>query len=75
MLAQEPSLVVGAPLGDLVSDSSALDVGLRPLSRGELDYRSIEVELREGRGRASLHAVMVRRCDATPWGVVVTGNP
>jgi excisionase family DNA binding protein len=74
LLADEKSAVVGLALPDLVTDETALADGLCAVLRGELDYRSIEVALREGRGRASLHVVMVRRRDATPWGIIITGN-
>ncbi len=65
----------GVSLRSLVRDGSALDVALAPVLLGEIDFRSVELEVLADHARVALHLAMVRRDDATPRGVVLVAHP
>jgi hypothetical protein len=54
-------------LGGYVRGLSPFDAVLA----GELDFRSIDLERALTASIATFHVAMLRRRDATPWGVLV----
>ena len=66
--------LTGVSLHSIVPDGGALDEALAPVLRGEIDFRSVELEVIADRTRVALHVAMVRRNDATPRGVVVVAH-
>jgi excisionase family DNA binding protein len=70
LLGEDPTALRGAPLGGYVR-------GLAPfesLLRGELDFRSVDLERCLTGSVASFHVAMLRRRDATPWGVLLVAH-
>ena len=42
--------------------------------RGEIDFRSVELDVLANRSRVALHVAVVRYADATPRGVVLVAH-
>jgi hypothetical protein len=74
LVGEEASRLVGVSLRSLVNDGGALDEALAPVLLGEIDFRSVELEVVADDARVALHVAMVRRDDATPRGVVVVAH-
>jgi excisionase family DNA binding protein len=75
LVGEDATRLTGVTLRSLVRDGSALDEALAPVLLGEIDYRSVELEVLADRARVALHVGMVRRADATPRGVVLVAHP
>jgi hypothetical protein len=75
LVGEDATRLTGVSLRSLVRDGGALDEALAPVLRGEIDFRSVELEVLADRSRLALHLGMVRRDDATPRGVVVVAHP
>jgi GAF domain-containing protein len=67
LLGEDPTALSGAPLGGYVRGLSPFDAVLA----GELDFRSIDLERALTASTATFHVAMLRRRDATPWGVLL----
>lgn len=67
LLGEDPTALTDAPLGGYVRGLAPFDSVLR----GELDFRSIDLERCLTGTVASFHVAMLRRRDATPWGVLL----
>lgn len=74
LAGQDATRLTGVSLHSIVPDGGALDEALAPVLRGEIDFRSVELEVIADRTRVALHVAMVRRNDATPRGVVVVAH-
>jgi excisionase family DNA binding protein len=74
MMGDDASRLSGVPLRSLVSDESAFDEALAPVLRGEIDFRSVELDVLANRSRVALHVAVVRYADATPRGVVLVAH-
>jgi excisionase family DNA binding protein len=74
LLGEEATQLVGVSLRSLVRDGGALDEALAPVLLGEIDFRSVELDVVTDDARVALHVAMVRRQDATPRGVVVVAH-
>jgi excisionase family DNA binding protein len=74
LVGEEATELVGMSLRSLVRDGGALDEALAPVLLGEIDFRSVELEVLAEEARVALHLAMVRRPDATPRGVVVVAH-
>jgi len=74
LVGEDATRLAGVSLRSLVRDGVALDDALAPLLLGEIDFRSVELEVLSDGARVALHAAMVRRADATPRGVVVVAH-
>jgi PAS domain-containing protein len=74
LLGEEATQLVGVSLRSLVRDGGALDEALAPVLLGEIDFRSVELDVVTDDARLALHVAMVRRQDATPRGVVVVAH-
>lgn len=74
LVGEDASRLAGVSLRSLVRDGSALDEALAPVLLGEIDFRSVELEIRAEDSRVALHVGMVRRDDVTPRGVVVVAH-
>jgi hypothetical protein len=74
LVGEEAVQLVGVSLRSLVSDGGALDEALAPVLAGEIDFRSVELDVVADDTRVALHVAMVRRADATPRGVVVVAH-
>jgi excisionase family DNA binding protein len=75
LLGADPTTIAGVSLRSLVRDGGALDEALAPVLLGEIDYRSVELEIVADDARVALHVGMVRHVDATPRGVVLVAHP
>jgi excisionase family DNA binding protein len=75
LVGADVTRLTGVSLRSIVRDGGALDVALAPVLRGEIDFRSVELEVIADRTRVALHLAMVRRDDATPRGVVLVAHP
>jgi len=64
---------IGRSLTELVADPVHVRSALQKLFIAELDFRTLEARPADAPG-AVLHAAMVRRADASPWGVVIVGH-
>jgi excisionase family DNA binding protein len=74
LVGDDPDRLTGVPLRSLVADESAFDTALAPVLRGEIDFRSVELDVLANRSRVALHVAVVRRDDATPRGVVLVAH-
>ncbi|MCU1466798.1 MAG: hypothetical protein JWM72_2726 [Actinomycetia bacterium] len=74
LVGEEAAQLVGVSLRSLVHDGGALDEALAPVLLGEIDFRSVELDVVADDARVALHVAMVRRNDATPRGVVVVAH-
>jgi hypothetical protein len=74
LVGDDASRLSGVPLRSLVSDESAFDEALAPVLRGEIDFRSVELDVLANRSRVALHVAVVRHPDATPRGVVLVAH-
>ena len=74
LLGEDATRLTGVSLRTLVRDGGALDEALGPVLRGEIDFRSVELEVLDDDARVALHLAMVRRADATPRGVVLVAH-
>lgn len=75
LVGEDATRLTGVTLRSLVPDGGALDEALAPVLLGEIDFRSVELEVLADRARVALHVAMVRREDATPRGVVLVAHP
>jgi PAS domain-containing protein len=75
LVGEDATRLTGVTLRSLVRDGGALDEALAPVLLGEIDYRSVELEVLADGARVALHVGMVRRVDATPRGVVLVAHP
>ncbi len=75
LLGEDATRLSCVSLRSLVRDGAALDEALAPVLLGEIDYRSVELEVLAEGARVALHVAMVRRVDATPRGVVLVAHP
>ena len=71
LLGEDPTALAETPLGGYVRGLAPFDAVLR----GELDFRSIDLERCLTGSVASFHVAMLRRRDATPWGVLLVAHP
>jgi excisionase family DNA binding protein len=74
LVGEDASQIAGMSLRSLVRDGGALDEALAPVLMGEIDFRSVELEVLADEARVALHLAMVRREDATPRGAVVVAH-
>ena len=74
LVGEEATQLTGVSLRSLVRDGGALDEALAPVLLGEIDFRSVELEVLADDARVALHVAMVRRIDATPRGVVLVAH-
>jgi excisionase family DNA binding protein len=74
LAGEDATRLTGVSLHSIVRDGGALDEALAPVLRGEIDFRSVELEVIADETRLALHVAMVRRDDATPRGVVVVAH-
>jgi excisionase family DNA binding protein len=74
LMGDDASRLSGVALRSLVSDGSAFDEALAPVLRGEIDFRSVELDVFANRSRVALHVAVVRHADATPRGVVLVAH-
>jgi PAS domain-containing protein len=74
LVGEEATRLTGVSMRSLVRDGGALDEALAPVLAGEIDFRSVELEVLADDARVALHLAMVRRADATPRGVVVVAH-
>jgi excisionase family DNA binding protein len=74
LMGDDCERLLGVPLRSLVADETAFDVALAPVMRGEIDFRSVELDVTANRSRVALHVAVVRREDATPRGVVLVAH-
>ena len=75
LMGEDATRLTGVSLRSIVRDGGALDEALAPVLCGEIDFRSVELEILDDRARVALHVAMVRRDDATPRGVVLVAHP
>lgn len=75
LVGEDVTRLAGLSLRALVPDGGALDEALAPVMLGEIDFRSVELDVIADQARVALHVAMVRRPDATPRGVVVVAHP
>jgi excisionase family DNA binding protein len=75
LVGEDTTRLTGVSLRSIVRDGGALDDALAPVMLGEIDFRSVELEVLADQTRVALHVAMVRRDDATPRGVVVVAHP
>ncbi len=75
LVGEDLSRLRGTPLRSLVRDGGALDEALAAVLLGEIDYRSVELEVVADDVRVALHVAMVRRDDVTPRGLVLVAHP
>jgi excisionase family DNA binding protein len=75
LMGEDATRMTGVTLRSLVRDGGALDEALAPVMVGEIDFRSVELEILADGTRVALHVAMVRRADATPRGVVLVAHP
>jgi excisionase family DNA binding protein len=74
LMGDDATRLPGTSLRSLVSDEGAFDEALAPVLRGEIDYRSVELDVFANRSRVALHVAVVRHADATPRGVVLVAH-
>ena len=74
LFGEDATRLERASLRSLVRDGCALDEALAPVLVGEIDFRSVELEIMGDDARLALHVAMVRRADATPRGIVVVAH-
>jgi excisionase family DNA binding protein len=74
LMGDDADRLPGVPLRSLVADETAFDEALAPVLRGEIDFRSVELDVLANRSRVALHVAVVRREDATPRGVVLVAH-
>jgi excisionase family DNA binding protein len=74
LMGEDATRLAGVSLRSLVRDGGALDDALAPVLLGEIDFRSVELEVTADHVRVALHVGMVRRDDATPRGVVLVAH-
>ncbi len=75
LVGEDATRLTGVSLRSIVRDGGALDEALAPVLLGEIDFRSVELEVLADQARVALHVAMVRRADATPRGVVLVAHP
>jgi PAS domain-containing protein len=75
LVGEDATRLTGVSLRSIVRDGGALDEALAPVMLGEIDFRSVELEVLADQARVALHVAMVRRDDATPRGVVLVAHP
>ena len=75
LVGEDASRLTGVSLRSIVRDGGALDEALAPVLLGEIDFRSVELEVLADQAHVALHVAMVRRADATPRGVVLVAHP
>ncbi len=75
LVGEDASRLTGVSLRSVVREGGALDEALGPVLAGEIDFRSVELELHADGACVALHVGMVRRDDVTPRGVVVVAHP
>jgi excisionase family DNA binding protein len=75
LMGEDATRMTGVTLRELVRDGGALDEALAPVMLGEIDFRSVELEVLADGTRVALHVAMVRHADATPRGVVLVAHP
>jgi excisionase family DNA binding protein len=75
LVGEDAERLTGMPLHSIVRDGGALDDALAPVLAGEIDFRSVELEVLADGARVALHVAMVRREDASPRGVVLVAHP
>jgi hypothetical protein len=75
LVGEDLTRLTGVSLRSIVRDGGALDDALAPVMLGEIDFRSVELEVLADQTRVALHVAMVRRDDATPRGVVLVAHP
>jgi excisionase family DNA binding protein len=74
LVGEDAAHLTGMSLRSIVRDGGALDEALAPVLAGEIDFRSVELEVIADGARVALHVAMVRRDDASPRGVVVVAH-
>ncbi|HEY5170216.1 MAG TPA: GAF domain-containing protein [Acidimicrobiia bacterium] len=74
LVGEDATWLTGAPLRSIVRDGGALDEALAPVLLGEIDFRSVELEVLTDQVRVALHIAMVRDDDVTPRSVVVVAH-
>ncbi len=74
LLGHDPSDVLCTQLAAFLRDEQPLHDAFERVLTAELDYRSVEVVPITGPAPIVLHVAMVRRIDATPWGIVVVAQ-
>jgi hypothetical protein len=74
LMGDDAARLPGTALRSLVSDEGAFDEALAPVVRGEIDFRSVELDVFANRSRVALHVAVVRHPDATPRGVVLVAH-
>lgn len=71
LLGEDPTALRDAPLGGYVRGLAPFE----PVLSGELDFRTIDFERCLTASIATFHVAMLRRRDATPWGVLIVAHP
>jgi len=74
LMGDDADRLTGVPLRTLVRDEHAFDEALAPVQGGEIDFRSVELDVLADGSRVALHVAVVRRDDATPRGVVLVAH-
>jgi excisionase family DNA binding protein len=74
LVGEDATRLTGVTLRSIVRDGGALDEALAPVLLGEIDFRSVELEVLADQARVALHLAMVRDDDVTPRGVVVVAH-
>jgi hypothetical protein len=74
LVGEDASHLPGLSLHSIVRDGGALDEALAPLLSGEIDFRSVELDVLADDARVALHLAMVRREDASARGVVLVAH-
>jgi excisionase family DNA binding protein len=74
LLGHDPTYVLGTRLDAFVRDDQPLHDAFDRVLTSELDFRSVEIVPIAGAAPIVLHVAMVRRADATPWGIVVVAQ-
>jgi PAS domain-containing protein len=75
LVGEDATRLTGVSLRSIVRDGGALDEALAPVLLGEIDFRSVELEVLADQARVALHIAMLRDDDVTPRGVVVVAHP
>ena len=74
LVGEDADRLTGVSVRSIVRDGRALDDALAPVLSGEIDFRSVELEVLADEARVALHVAMVRLADASPRGVVVVAH-
>jgi excisionase family DNA binding protein len=74
LVGEDADRLTGVSIRSIVRDGRALDDALAPVLSGEIDFRSVELEVLADEARVALHVAMVRRVDASPRGVVLVAH-